>query len=123
MVKRYVFLMKPKHQNRLSKYEEWVYSAQPRKERRLFCESMFISMKIRTSILKIVEREIVLTKPKHKYHLSQCEECDYAAQSWKERRLLCESIFILIERQTSILKMVESEIFLMKPMHQNHLSQ
>ena len=65
MVEKQVFLMNPKHQNRLSQYEEWVYSAQSRKKRWLLCESMFISMEIRTSILKILEREIVLTKPKH----------------------------------------------------------
>ena len=65
MVEKQVFLMNPKHQNHLSQYEEWVYSAQSRKERGLLCESMFISMEIRTAILEIVEREIVLTKPKH----------------------------------------------------------
>ena len=65
MIEKQVFLMNPKHQNRLSQYEERVYSAQWRKERRLLCESMFISMEIQTSILKIVEREVVLTKPKH----------------------------------------------------------
>ena len=47
----------------LSQWGECVYSAQSRK--RLLCESMFISMEGRTSILKIVEREIVLMKPKH----------------------------------------------------------
>ena len=41
----------------------------------------------------------------------------------KKRRLLCESMFILIEKRTSILKMVEKQVFLMKPKHQNHLSQ
>ena len=65
MVEKQVSLTNPKHQNRLSQYEEWVYSAQSRKERRLLCESMFISMEIWTSILKIVEGETVLTKPKH----------------------------------------------------------
>ena len=65
MVEKEVLLLNPRQQNRLSQYEEWVYSAQSRKERRLLCESMFISMEIRTSILKIVEIEIVLMKPKH----------------------------------------------------------
>ena len=36
-------------------------------------------------------------------------------------RLLCESMFIPIEKRTSILEMVEKEVFLMKPKHQNHL--
>ena len=44
--------------------------------------------------------------------LSQWEECVYGTQWWKERRLLCESIFIPIGRQTLILNMVESDFFL-----------
>ena len=41
-------------------------------------------------------------------------------QSLKERRLLHESVFIQIERQILILKMVEREVILMKPKHQYH---
>ena len=41
-------------------------------------------------------------------------------QSWRERRLLCESMFIPIERHTSILKLVIREVFIMKPKHQYH---
>ena len=48
---------------------------------------------------------------KDQYHLSQWGEYVYDAQSWKERRLLCESRFILIERWTSITKMVERDFF------------
>ena len=62
-------------------------------------------------------------KQKHQNHLCQWGECDYGARSWKERRLLCESMFIPIERQTLILKMVERDVFLMKPKLQYHLSQ
>ena len=62
-------------------------------------------------------------KPKHQYHLSQRGECVYGTQSWEERRLLCESMFIAIERQTLIQKLVEWEVFLMEPKHQYHLSQ
>ena len=93
------------------------------KKRRLFCESTFILIERRTLILKKVIREVILMKPKHQYHLSEREECVYDAQSWKERRLLCESTFIPIERWTSILKMAIKEVFLMKPKHQYHLSQ
>ena len=39
-------------------------------------------------------------------------------QSLKERRLLCESVFIPIERRSLILKMVEREVSLMKLKHQ-----
>ena len=70
-----------------------------------------------------MEKQVFLLKPKHQNHLSQLGECDYGAQSWRESRLLCESLFIPIQRQTSILKMVEREVFLMKPKPQNHLSQ
>ena len=55
---------------------------------------------------------------KHRNHLSQWGEYVYGAQSWKERRLLCESMFIPIERRTSILKMVEREVFPLNPKQQ-----
>ena len=84
---------------------------------------MFIPIERRTSILKVVEKQVFFMKLKHQNHLPQQRKCDYGAQSWKERILLCESTFILIERRTSILKMVEKEVFLMKPKYQNHLSQ
>ena len=114
--------MKPKHQNRLSQQGECVYSAQSRKEKILLCESMFIPTEWRTLILKKVESEVFLMKPKDQNHLSQQGECIYSAQSRKERILLCESMFISTERRTSILKVVEKEIFIMKPKHQNRLS-
>ena len=56
-------------------------------------------------------------------HLSQWGESIYGAESLKQRRFLCESIFISIERWTLILKMVEREVFPMKPKYQYHLSQ
>ena len=68
------------------------------------------------------EREVFDMKPKHQYHLSKWGDCVYGAQSWKEKRLLCESMFIPIERWTSILKMAEWEAFPMKPKHQCQLS-
>ena len=33
----------------------------------------------------------------------------------KERRLLCESVFVQLDEWTLILKIVEREVFLMKP--------
>ena len=56
-------------------------------------------------------------------HLSQWGERVYGAQSWKERTLLCESVFIPIDRRTFILKMVRKVVFLMKSKCQYHLSQ
>ena len=81
---------------------------------------MFIPIERWTSILKMDIREVFLMNPKHQYHLSLWGECVYDAQSWKERRLLCESKFIPIERWTSILKMVIREVFVVKPKHQYH---
>ena len=119
MVEEQVFLMKPKHKNHLSQWEECVYGAQWRKERRLLCQSLFIPIEISTSNLKMVKREVFLTKPKHQNCLSQQVECVYSAQSSIERRSLHEFTFIPIERWTSILKMVEREVFLTMPKHQN----
>ena len=56
-------------------------------------------------------------------YFTQRGECDYGAQSWKEWWLFCEFMFIPIERQTPILKMVEIEVSPSKPKHQYHLSQ
>ena len=71
----------------------------------------------------MVGKQVFLIQPKHQNHLSQRGKCDYNAQSLKERRLLCESMFTPIEKQTSNLKMVEREVFLLKTKHQNHLLQ
>ena len=84
---------------------------------------MFIPIERWASILKIVGKEVFLIKPKHQNHLPQWGEWVYRAQPWKECRILCASMFILIERWTSILKMVKREVFLMKPKHKYHLSQ
>ena len=87
---------------------------------RLLCESMFIPIERGTSIIKMVEREVFLMKPEHQYHLSHQGHSVYNAQSWKEKRLLSESIFILIERWASILKMAIRKVFPMKPKHRYH---
>ena len=97
---------------------EWICDAQLLKERRLLCESMFIPIERWTSILTMVEKHVFPMKRKHQNHLSQREEWIYGAQSLKERRLLCESKFIQIERWTLVLKIVEREVFVMKPKHQ-----
>ena len=87
---------------------------------RLLCESTFIPIEGWTSLLKMAIREVFLMKPKHQYHLSQWEKYVYGAQSWNKRRLLCESMFIPIERRISILKFVKRKVFIMKPKHQYH---
>ena len=89
-----------------------------KKKKRLLCESMFVQIDRWTLILKMVEREVFHMKPKHQYHLSQLGQYVYGAQSQNERRLLCESVFIPTEKWTLIPKLVEKEVFLMKPKHQ-----
>ena len=116
------FLMKPKHQCHLPQWGEWVYSAQSWKERRLLSESMFVLIDKRTLSLKMMERKVFLVKPKHQCHLSQWGKWVYGTQSWKEKRLLCEFVFIPIYQWILNLKLMEKEAFLMKPKHQCHLS-
>ena len=70
-----------------------------------------------------MEREDFLLKPKHQCHLSQWGEWVYGAQSWKEGRLLCESVFVQIDKWTLSQKMMERKAFVLKPKHQYHLSQ
>ena len=48
-------------------------------------------------------------------HLSQWVEWIFGAQSLKELRLLCEFVFVPIEKWTLILKMAEIEVYLIKP--------
>ena len=44
---------------------------------------MFVQIDKQTLILKMVEIDVFLMKPKHQYHLSLWGECVYSAQSWK----------------------------------------
>ena len=81
---------------------------------------MFILIEWWNSILKMDIREVFLMNPKHQYPLSLWGECVYVVQSWKERRLLCESKFIPIESRTSILQKAIRDVFVMKPKHQYH---
>ena len=59
-----------------------------------------------------MEKKAFFMKPKHQCHLSQWVERASGAQTWKKRRLLCESVFVPIDRRALILKMVEREVFL-----------
>ena len=74
------------------------------KEKRLLRESVFIPIENLTLILKMVEKDVFLVKPKLQYHLSQWREYAYGAQSWKQRRLLLVSVFTPIDWWTLILK-------------------
>ena len=64
---REAFLMKPRHQYHLSQRGEWTCGGESLKESRLLCESKFIQIERKTLVLKMVEREVFVTKPKHQY--------------------------------------------------------
>ena len=66
--------------------------------------------------------EVYAMKPKYQCHFSQWEEWVYGAQSWKEKRLLCEFVFVLIGKWTLILKNGTKRSFYYETMHQCHLS-
>ena len=68
MAIREVFLMKPKHQYHLPQWGECVYNAQSWNKTRLQCESMFIPIETRTSVLKLVIRKVFIMKRNHQYH-------------------------------------------------------
>ena len=51
-----------------------------------------------------MEIEAFFMKPKDLYLLCQWGEWVYSAQSWKENRLLCESMFVPIDKWTLTLK-------------------
>ena len=63
------------------------------------------------------------SKTKASIHLSQWGEQICSAQPLKKKILLCESMFIPIEKWNLIIKIIEKKVSLMKPMHQYHLSQ
>ena len=98
------FSYETKASKSLSQRGECYYGAQSWKGRRLLRESKFIRIEKWTWTRKIEEKHIFLMKQKYQNHLSQRREHDNGAQSWKERRLLCESMFIRIERRTWTLK-------------------
>ena len=72
------------------------------KKRILLRESVFITIDIWTLILKNGGKWGFSYETKASIHLSQWGEWIWGAQSLKESRLLCESMFIQIERQSLI---------------------
>ena len=98
------FAMKPKHRCCLSQRGQWVYDSQIWKERRLLHESVFIRINKRTLILKNGRKKSFSYETKTSIHLSQWAEWVYGSQSWKEKRLLCKSVFIKIDKRTLFLK-------------------
>ena len=84
---------------------------------------MIIPIDVWTFILKNKRKWSFFYGTKASIHLSQWGEWICGAQSLKVGRLLCESVFIPIEKWALILKMVERDVFLMKAKLQYHLSQ
>ena len=78
---------------------------------------MFIPIDSWTLILKKGWKWSFSYETKAPILLSQWEKLIWGAQSLKEMRLQCESMFMQNERQSLILKMVEREVFLFKPKH------
>ena len=113
MAEREAFMLKPKHQCHSSQWVEWVYGAQSWKEKRLLCESKFVSFYRWTLIIgKMMERKTFVANPKYRYRVSQCGEHDCNGQSQKEWRLLRISMFVLFHEWTLIIwKMVERKTF------------
>ena len=68
---------------------------------------MFIPIDKRTLILENDGKWSFFYETEASIHLFQWGERVYGAQSLKERRLLCKSMFIPLERWTLILKIVE----------------
>ena len=66
-------------------------------KRRLLHESIFILIDRLNLILKNDRKWSFSYETKALIHLSEWGEWVYCAQSWKEMRLLCESMFILID--------------------------
>ena len=69
----------------------------------------------KTLILKNGGKWSYSYETKASIRLSQWGEWISGARSLKEERLLCESMFMLIERWTLILKLVERVAFLLRP--------
>ena len=111
MVGRYAFIIKLKHQCHSSQWGERVYGTQSWKERLLLCESVFVLIDKWTLTLKNGKRQAFIMKSKHQCHLSYRVEWVYGMKSWIERRLLCESVFVLIDRWTLIIKIGRKKSF------------
>ena len=86
------------------------------KKKRLLCESESFLIERRTLILKNDGKSCFSYETKASFPLFQWGEWVYDAQL-RKKWLLCESVFILIDRRTLILKLLKREAFFMKPNH------
>ena len=75
------------------------------KKTRLLHASMFVTnWWTNIDSKKIIERKVLPMKPKHQCYLSRWGEYAYGAQAWNEKRLLCASMFVIIDGWTLIPK-------------------
>ena len=74
------------------------------KWKEIICESIFVLIDKQNLTIKKVGRKAFLMKQKHECHLSQWRERVYGSQSWNEKRLLWESMFVTFDKWTLILR-------------------
>ena len=94
---------------------EWVYDAQSWKGRRLLCESVPISIDKWNLALKNDGARSFSYETKSLMSFILSGEWVYGDQLWKERGLLCESVFVLIDKWTLCIKINGKKAFLLKP--------
>ena len=104
MVRREAFPLKPKHQCHLSQWVEWAYGAQSWNEMRLLCESMFVSIDGQTLILKNSWKKSLFYEANASMSFILMSQMSLWCPIMKKNRLLCESVFVLIDRWTLTLK-------------------
>ena len=96
--------MKPKSQCHLSQWREWGYDSQSWKEKRLLHESMSIQTVKRILILKNNGKRSFSNETKASMSFIPIRRTSLWFTIIKKMRLLAESIFIEIDKQTLILK-------------------
>ena len=82
---------------------------------------MFALIDRRTLVLKMVKKSYFYGT-KASMSFIPMSRMSLWCQIMKKMRLLYESVFVQIDGRTLILKWKKSEVFLMKPKHQYHLS-
>ena len=98
------FFMKPKHQCHLSEKREWVYGAQSWKERMLLCGSVLVLIHKWTLTQKNGKKRSFFHETKALMLFIQMRRTRLWRPIMKRKRLLCDLVFVLIDRWSLILK-------------------
>ena len=93
------------------------------KKRRLLCESEFFPNNKLNLTLKNDGKRSFSYETKASMSIIPMSRMSYWYQSWKERRLLCESEFVLIEKRSLIPKNRGKKSFSYETKDQCHLPQ